>query len=351
MSTTTDSDTIGHSGIVHCQQNANYVTPSEHYVFVHHVECLRDGGILDPDDQLFDVFDENNDQILAIYDEPGFATVDSVPSSASRFGINGTISSSSSSATGKTATSTESPLDSKLNIISSSSDGDIVEITNIAVPPTDGLRVISDNAHILQQKPSSSSIITGSETVSPLPLPLTHFDRKRNDTSNMCRIYHSALKNAIGSPKSKCRVTISPDVDSQPSQEMKESLMTRTSARKSRLTDSFYDAKERLEEKLASGLKSRPAKADMKSAKLIPLMEAANRGQTVLVLSDNTVNMQLGIEVLCLFRFLSPQLSSIILCYIILPKLKFPLQKIGRNGLSSKNRGNPKSYVFDSYTN
>ncbi|KAL4002885.1 PDZ domain (Also known as DHR or GLGF) family protein [Acanthocheilonema viteae] len=301
MSTTTDSAVIDHTANVHCQQNANYVTPSKHDVFVHHVECLRDGGILDPDDQLFDVFDENNDQILAIYDEPGFTVVDSSPASASRFAVSGTTSSSSSSATSKTAASTESPLDSKLNIISSSSDGDIVEITNIAVPPTDGLRVTSDNAHTLQQKPSSSSVITGSGSlsVSLHSHSVTHFDRKRGDTPNMCRIYHSALKNVSGSPKNKYRVTISPDVDCQPSQElstsMKESLMTRTSARKSRLTDNFFDAKERLEEKLATGIKS--GKLDMKMPKLIPPMEAANRGQTVIVLSDATINMHLGIEI------------------------------------------------------
>uniref|UniRef100_A0A1I7VKA0 PDZ domain-containing protein n=1 Tax=Loa loa TaxID=7209 RepID=A0A1I7VKA0_LOALO len=298
VSTTTDTAAIGPTGIVHCQQNANYVTPSEHYVFVHHVECLRDGGILDPDDQLFDVFDENNDQILAIYDEPGFAVVDSTPASASQFAINGATSSSSSSATPKTAASTESSLDSKLNIISSSNDGDIVEITNIAVPPTDGLRVTSDNAHTLQQKPSSSSVITGSGYVSPLSLPLTHFDQKRSD---ICRIYHSALKNVSGSPRSKYRVTISPDADCQPSQESpiftKQSLMTRTSARKSRLTDNFFDAKERLEEKLTSNIKSRTVKGDVKNMKLIPLMEAANREQTVIILSDITINMNLGIEI------------------------------------------------------
>lgn len=94
--------------------------------------------------------------------------------------------------------------------------------------------------------------------------------------------------------------------------------MARTSARKSRLTDNFFDAKERLEEKLASGIKSRVVKADMKSPKLIPLMEATNRGQTVIILSDTTVNMQLGIEV-CLFFFLR-QSSSIIVCCIILLK-------------------------------
>ncbi|KAL4002886.1 PDZ domain (Also known as DHR or GLGF) family protein [Acanthocheilonema viteae] len=265
MSTTTDSAVIDHTANVHCQQNANYVT------------------------------------ILAIYDEPGFTVVDSSPASASRFAVSGTTSSSSSSATSKTAASTESPLDSKLNIISSSSDGDIVEITNIAVPPTDGLRVTSDNAHTLQQKPSSSSVITGSGSlsVSLHSHSVTHFDRKRGDTPNMCRIYHSALKNVSGSPKNKYRVTISPDVDCQPSQElstsMKESLMTRTSARKSRLTDNFFDAKERLEEKLATGIKS--GKLDMKMPKLIPPMEAANRGQTVIVLSDATINMHLGIEI------------------------------------------------------
>uniref|UniRef100_A0A8L7T6B9 Abnormal embryonic partitioning of cytoplasm protein 3, isoform b, putative n=1 Tax=Brugia malayi TaxID=6279 RepID=A0A8L7T6B9_BRUMA len=265
MSTTTDNaTTVGSTGIVHCQQNANYVT------------------------------------ILAIYDEPSFAVVDSASTNASRFATNGTISLTSSLATAKTVASAESPLDGKLNIISSSSDGDIVEITSIAIPPTDGLRVISDNAHTLQQKPSSSSVITSPESVSSQCLPSTQFDQKHNDMSNTCRVYHSALKNS-GSPRSKYRVTISPDVDCQPSQESpiftKESLMTRTSARKSRLTDNFFDAKERLEEKLADGINSRVVKGDMKSPKLIPLMEAANRGQTVIILSDSTINMKLGIEI------------------------------------------------------
>lgn len=78
--------------------------------------------------------------------------------------------------------------------------------------------------------------------------------------------------------------------------------MTRTSARKSRLTDSFFDAKERLDERLAAGIKSSAIKVDTKIPKLIPLMEAANRGQTVIILSDSTINMQMGIEV-CHFYF------------------------------------------------
>uniref|UniRef100_A0A915PC83 PDZ domain-containing protein n=1 Tax=Setaria digitata TaxID=48799 RepID=A0A915PC83_9BILA len=297
MSITTDTAAISSTGPVHCQQGANYVTPPEHYVFVHRVECMRDGGILDPDDQLFDVFDENKDQILAIYDEPDC----SIPNSASvsRFPVSGTMSSASSSTTSKTIASlAESPLDGKLNVISSSSDGDVVEITNIAVPPTDGLRVISDNAHTLQQKPSSSSIITGCESVSPSTPSTAYFNQKPTGTSNACRAYHSALKSVNGSPRSKYRVTISPDVSREPLQEssifMKELLMTRTSARKSRLTDNFFDAKERLEEKLAGGVN---VKADKKDLKLIPLMEAANRRQTVIVLSDSTVNRQLGIEI------------------------------------------------------
>ncbi|KAM3723801.1 Partitioning defective protein [Dirofilaria immitis] len=300
MSTTTDSAVIDPTGIVHCQQNANYVTPSEHYVFVHRVECLRDGGILDPDDQLFDVFDENNDQILAIYDEPNFAVVNSVPTNASCFAINETVS-SSSSATTKTTISTGPSLDHKLNIISSSGDGDVVEITNIAVMPTDGLQVISDNAHALQQKPSSSSFITGSDSTSPLTFPSIQFDQKRSITSDIRHIYHSTSKNVSGSPRNKYRVIISPDVNHQSSQEssifMKESLMVQSSSRKSRLTDNFFDAKERLEEKLANNIKSHVIKTDGRSSKLIPLMEAANREQTVIIFSDSTINIQLGIEV------------------------------------------------------
>lgn len=107
----------------------------------------------------------------------------------------------------------------------------------------------------------------------------------------------------VNQPKSKKENSgvFFPDVDCQPSQELlastKESLMTRTSARKSRLTDNFFDAKERLEEKLAVGIKSNTIKTEMKIPKTIPPMEAANRGQTVIILSDVTIGMELGIEV------------------------------------------------------
>lgn len=82
--------------------------------------------------------------------------------------------------------------------------------------------------------------------------------------------------------------------------------MARTSTRKSRLTDSFFDAKERLEEKLASSAEQhRKGKVDEKTSKPIPPMEAANRTQTVIVLSQTTVNMPLAIEVCFALQFCS----------------------------------------------
>lgn len=75
-------------------------------------------------------------QILAIYDEPDNAVPDTAQIYSSRFAVNGTSSSSPSSVTATSVTPVESSFDSKLNIIARSSDGDVVEITNITEPPS-----------------------------------------------------------------------------------------------------------------------------------------------------------------------------------------------------------------------
>ncbi|VDN06355.1 unnamed protein product [Thelazia callipaeda] len=279
------------------------IQPPEHDVHIHHVECLRDGGILDKDDQLFDVFDDKKDQILAIHDES-----DSLPTYASHFVVDGTTpSSTSSSATGKSSTPIESPsFESKLNVISSSSDGDVVEITNTTLPSTGDLRVISDNVHTLQQNPTSSFGIADSASVSASAScsnqPFTHFEQKRGGFLNSTRIQHSALKTANSPPKTKYRVTISPDAQRHAQQEamlpsQTESLLTRASIRKSRLTDNFFEAKERLQDKFTNTSDSRTTKTEIKASKLIPPMEAINPAQTVIALSDTTINIHLGIEI------------------------------------------------------
>uniref|UniRef100_A0A0M3ILW4 Par3_HAL_N_term domain-containing protein n=1 Tax=Ascaris lumbricoides TaxID=6252 RepID=A0A0M3ILW4_ASCLU len=184
-----------------CQQNANYVTPSNFIVRVHHLECIRDGGILDPDDLLFDVFDEERDQVLAIYDEQDDTPSHSQQKMKSRFAIRG-ISSPPSSPSASISTL----LENHTMNISSNADGDIVEITSLSEPPTEGLRVISDAAHALQQLPSSSSSLSRSDYGSGSG-SVARYEQKRPSTG---RVYPPALKTADRSPKVKHKVTLSP---------------------------------------------------------------------------------------------------------------------------------------------
>lgn len=77
-----------------------------------------------------------------------------------------------------------------------------VKISEDIVKPyfaVDGLRVVSDNAHTLQQMPSSSSATA----------QRPYFEHNRSVVPNTNRVYQSALKNADGSPRAKHRVTIS----------------------------------------------------------------------------------------------------------------------------------------------
>lgn len=71
--------------------------------------------------------------------------------------------------------------------------------------------------------------------------------------------------------------------------------LTRSSARKSRITDSFFEAKEKLEEIIESH----------KDEKLIPPFEGSSPGQTIITLSKDFINHTLGIEVRNFFDFYS----------------------------------------------
>ncbi|VDN57254.1 unnamed protein product [Dracunculus medinensis] len=67
--------------------------------------------------------------------------------------------------------------------------------------------------------------------------------------------------------------------------------LTRSSARKSRITDSFFEAKEKLEEIIESH----------KDEKLIPPFEGSSPGQTIITLSKDFINHTLGIELLPIY--------------------------------------------------
>uniref|UniRef100_A0A914ZTR5 PDZ domain-containing protein n=1 Tax=Parascaris univalens TaxID=6257 RepID=A0A914ZTR5_PARUN len=241
-----------------CQQNSNYVT------------------------------------VLAIYDEQDDSPSHPHQKMNSRFAVRGISSPPSSPPVAITAL----PENHAMNI-SSNADGDIVEITSLSEPPTEGLRVISDATHALQQLPSSSSSLSRSDYGSGSG-STARYEQKRPSTG---RVYPPALKTADRSPRIKHKVTLSPEVQrkSSPSEPKETSpaaglndpqqRMERNIARKSRITDSFFDAKERLEETFAE------RKTLLQQQKLIPPVAGAHPHQTVIVLSDVFVNTSIGIEI------------------------------------------------------
>uniref|UniRef100_A0A914ZUL6 PDZ domain-containing protein n=1 Tax=Parascaris univalens TaxID=6257 RepID=A0A914ZUL6_PARUN len=233
-------------------------------------------------------------KVLAIYDEQDDSPSHPHQKMNSRFAVRGISSPPSSPPVAITAL----PENHAMNI-SSNADGDIVEITSLSEPPTEGLRVISDATHALQQLPSSSSSLSRSDYGSGSG-STARYEQKRPSTG---RVYPPALKTADRSPRIKHKVTLSPEVQrkSSPSEPKETSpaaglndpqqRMERNIARKSRITDSFFDAKERLEETFAE------RKTLLQQQKLIPPVAGAHPHQTVIVLSDVFVNTSIGIEI------------------------------------------------------
>ncbi|MFH4979520.1 hypothetical protein AB6A40_006229 [Gnathostoma spinigerum] len=264
---------------------------------VHHVECLRDGGILDPDDRLFDVFDEGIDQILAIYDE------NEAKNDAKNVVQNRGQTAACSSRLGEYNVRNGKKSDStdQIDAESCSSTRDFVEITNLSEPPHDGLLVSTNEEYVRQQEPSSSSSINAFARKEDFPCSV---DQKAgvllSSTDDKLPKRH----------KARPRVTISPDVDYRKSSlgddqiEMTEqatsssSRLARSNARKSRITDAFFEAQERLEANKSTTTVSpcvRPSLTD--ASKLIPPVPGVTPGQTVIVLSDATMHRSVGIEI------------------------------------------------------
>lgn len=73
-------------------------------------------------------------------------------------------------------------------------------------------------------------------------------------------------------------------------------VLLRSSARKSRITESFFEAKEKLEQTLAAE-NDHSRSSSLSNEKCLSLFPAVNPLQTVVVLSDSLVNQPLGIEV------------------------------------------------------
>lgn len=77
--------------------------------------------------------------------------------------------------------------------------------------------------------------------------------------------------------------------------------MCRSSARKSRIADSFFEAKERLEETLAVQADHSRTPSSSKESIISPV-PAQNQQQTVITLSESSIKHSLGIEVNLLFK-------------------------------------------------
>ncbi|VDD91500.1 unnamed protein product [Enterobius vermicularis] len=281
----------------YCQQGTPpYITPFDYRIRVHLFQCMRDSGILDPDDRLFDVFDENNDQILAIYDEQ-----DDCADRPAHFAVGGASSPSTSSPT--TINAVEDCNDGSNNACSSSSDGDIVEITSLAEPPRNGLKVLEDASSFGGgQSLSSFSVNQSASFVHPA------YKQRRSGVSSAIKIHSAAVK--VCEPSSEtCKTSTNAELERRfvksgnAAHAARSSLLgdgaavlLRSSARKSRITESFFEAKEKLEQTLAAE-NDHSRSSSLSNEKCLSLFPAVNPLQTVVVLSDSLVNQPLGIEI------------------------------------------------------
>ncbi|RCN51224.1 PDZ/DHR/GLGF domain protein [Ancylostoma caninum] len=106
----------------------------------------------------------------------------------------------------------------------------------------------------------------------------------------------SSLRTETSTP-TRHRVTLSPEVEKKLASGEKDTRLTRTSARKSRLTDSFFDAKERLEDAREAAASSRASpmatRTNRPRAYLRPALDPEN---TVMVFPDDDLT-PMGIEV------------------------------------------------------
>uniref|UniRef100_A0A0N5AK63 PDZ domain-containing protein n=1 Tax=Syphacia muris TaxID=451379 RepID=A0A0N5AK63_9BILA len=281
----------------YCQQSKRpYVTPPHCNVRVHRFQCMRDSGILDPDDRLFDVFDENNDQILAIYDEQ-----EEYGDRSTRFAVSGTSPSTSSPVT---FTGIDNHKEKGNNAFSSSTDGDIVEITSLAEPPSNGLRVFVDGSPQQPESPSASTAFSTSSNIAR-----QHYEERPVPFSNSSTRLYTTLVKTPGSPRLKHRTDASSELERKyiknnsttvgarmtPLGDV-SSAICRSSARKSRIADSFFEAKERLEEVLSLQADQLPMPSSSKEVEIFPL-SGKNHEQTVITLSESSVKRTLGIEI------------------------------------------------------
>ncbi|KAK6745590.1 hypothetical protein RB195_011984 [Necator americanus] len=165
----------------------------------------------------------------------------------------------------------------------------VVEIVNLESPPSKGLRVSSSVTNT--RTPGTTAA-----TVNPSPASI----RSSSADEPHEQPVRSSLRSETSTP-TKHRVTLSPDVQKKLVSDEKEARsadarLTRTSARKSRLTDSFFDAKERLEDaREATGSRSAPitVRSNQSRAFIRPALDPEN---TVITFPDDDLT-PMGIEV------------------------------------------------------
>lgn len=212
-------------------------------VRIQQMQCISDKGILDMDDKIIDVFDEIRDQILAIYDEQSPNGSDAV------------------------ATTPRTPVVGHVR-------DSVVEIVSLDNPPSNGLRVSSSVAGNRTAENGTAFAVVGQKERLDYPV-------------------RSSLRSNMSTP-SRHRVTLTPEVEKKLASGESGTQLNRSLARKSRLTDSFYDAKERLEDarqaNRVSPMSTRPMRP---RAYLKPALDPEN---TVLVFPDENLT-PMGIEV------------------------------------------------------
>ncbi|TKR67267.1 hypothetical protein L596_023445 [Steinernema carpocapsae] len=236
---------------VYCEANttSNYVTHPNH-IRIRRLVAFRGGIVLDPFDFVEDVYHHGfGDQILAIFDEPTPVVSQVTPSSSS---------------------SASSP---------SSSTAHVVEVTNLSAPPQGGLRVDPPAKAAVAPTPAMSSS-TSSSSSSQRKYVRNQNGRKSTDSSVPSR-----------------SVTLSPEIEKREMSHSKDadssSTIKRTDARKSRISEGFFD---RFEELAVSAPHPSPS-AKPRSSLSGLIQSAANPNQTVVVLNKVGSSKEIGIEI------------------------------------------------------
>ncbi|CAI4229099.1 unnamed protein product [Auanema sp. JU1783] len=259
-----------------------------------HMECLRDAGILDMDDRLVDVFDETTDQILAIYDEQS-------PNGSGEPGNTYQVLSSPygnySSPTGSSHSNNFPPS----RMTSSSS----VTTCNISYPLTHSSSMDmgpirralpngrSHYVHIAQDPNDMSEVASNYQRVSPPCEVRPGVSSSSSGSDVISPPIRSSLRSETATPN-RNRVTMSPEVEKRIAESSdRDGRLTRSSARKSRISDTFFEAKERMDEMQQS---TSSIKSFTNPSRPPPVRSPEDPDKTIIIFPDDD-ETSMGIEV------------------------------------------------------